>query len=97
MLMIISLQYRARPFRSIKLMFVGDANKGKTTLLHNLTRRGGKMTHYTKINMGMKDKHLSTVGIDLGEYEYSPTTRTKPTITFRTWDFGGQVGGYNNL
>ena len=70
-------------------MFVGEANKGKTTLLHNLTRKGGMMTHYSKINMGVKDKHLSTVGVDLGEYQYSPAK--KPTITFRTWDFGGQV------
>ena len=74
----------------MKLMLVGESNKGKTSLLLNLTRRG-KMTHYKKVGMDFRNmKPLSTVGVDLGEYEYSPHA-TKPPITFMTWDFGGQV------
>ena len=80
--------FRAKPFRHIKLMLVGDANKGKTSLLLNLTKRG-KMIHYTSVEMGLKDP-LSTVGVDLGEFTYSPHA-SKPPITFMTWDFGGQV------
>ncbi len=83
------LHYRAKPFRHIKLMLVGDANKGKTSLLLNLTKNKGKMIHYTSVEMGVKNP-LSTVGVDLGEFTYSPNT-SKPAITFMTWDFGGQV------
>lgn len=74
----------------MKLMLVGDANKGKTSLLLNLTKRG-KMTHFSNVDVGFNDIPLSTVGVELGEYQYSPHTTTKPTITFMTWDFGGQV------
>lgn len=80
---------RAKPFRSIKLMVVGEANKGKTSLLLNLTRRG-RMTNFGRVEMGVNDIPLSTVGVNLGEYKYTPHVN-KPTITFMTWDFGGQV------
>lgn len=74
----------------MKLMFVGQANKGKTSLLLNLTRKAGKMVHYCRVDIGKNDKPLSTPGVDLGEYIYSPHAG-KPAITFMTWDFGGQV------
>ena len=80
---------RARPFRSIKLMLVGEANKGKTSLLVQLTKKG-TMKFYREVERGKNDKPLSTVGVDLGEYTYSPQAN-KPRITFMTWDFGGQV------
>ena len=70
-------------------MFVGQANKGKTSLLLNLTKKG-KMIHYSRIDIGKNEKPLSTVGVELGEYIYSPHAN-KPLITFMTWDFGGQV------
>lgn len=70
-------------------MLVGQANKGKTSLLLNLTKKG-KMVHYSKVDIGTNDKPLSTAGVELGEYIYSPYT-SKPAITFMTWDFGGQV------
>lgn len=70
-------------------MLVGQANKGKTTLLLNLTKKG-RMVHYRKVEIGTNIKPLSTVGVELGEYAYSPAA-SKPIITFMTWDFGGQV------
>lgn len=70
-------------------MLVGQANKGKTSLLLNLTKKG-RMVHYSKVEIGTNVKPLSTVGVELGEYTYSPAAN-KPIITFMTWDFGGQV------
>ena len=68
-------------------MLVGDANKGKTSLLQNLTKKRGKMIHHTARDI----VPLSTVGVDLGEFTFSPPQSNKPPITFMTWDFGGQV------
>lgn len=70
-------------------MLMGNANKGKTSLLLSLTKRG-KMTHLGTVEMGYSDIPLSTVGVQLGEFKYSPHV-SRPTITFMTWDFGGQV------
>ena len=52
----------------------------------------------------MSGEHLSTVGVDLGIWKYTtdrePTHRPvkgtpkKPSVTFYTWDFGGQVHTY---
>lgn len=78
--------YRAQPFHSIKLMLVGEANKGKTSLLLSLA-------NYSKVGIGKNSKPLSTVGVDLGEYKYSPHA-SRPIVTFMTWDFGGQVNSY---
>ena len=83
--------HRARPYRCVKLMLVGEANRGKTSLLLNLTKISkGRMTHFSTVEMGVNDIPLSTVGVDLGEFKYSPHI-SKPVITFMTWDFGGQV------
>lgn len=71
-------------------MFVGDANIGKSSLLLTLTSKGGKMTHFSEVQMLLNNIPLATVGVDLGEYEYSPRPN-KPTVTFMTWDFAGQV------
>lgn len=89
---LVNCMYRAQPFHSIKLMLVGEANKGKTSLLLSLAKRG-KMTHYSKVGIGKNSKPLSTVGVDLGEYKYSPHA-SRPIVTFMTWDFGGQVNSY---
>lgn len=77
----------------MKLMFVGDSNKGKTSLLMALTRRG-KVNHYQDIKLNLNRKPLSTVGVDLGDWEYAKQTTlitAGKKITFMTWDFGGQV------
>ena len=80
---------RSKPCRRIKLMVVGAANKGKTSLLMNLTKKG-KMTRFKEVEVGYNNRPLATVGVDLGDWEYA--TNKKPKVTFMTWDFGGQVG-----
>ena len=72
----------------MKLMVVGAANKGKTSLLLNLVKRG-RIKRFTEVERGVNDLPLSTVGVELGDWEYSHGG--KPKITFMTWDFGGQV------
>ena len=73
----------------MKLMLVGSANAGKTTLLQQLTRKG-KMALRRAVQIGINGRPLSTVGVDLGEWEFSPDM-SSPKVTFMTWDFGGQV------
>ena len=70
-------------------MLVGSANAGKTTLLLQLTKKG-RMVHQRAVQVGINGLPLSTVGVELGQWEYSPT-RSLPVVTFMTWDFGGQV------
>ena len=69
-------------------MVVGEGDKGKTTLLLNLTRKG-KVLRFKEVEMGLSNRPLATVGVDLGDWEYAPGK--KPKVTFMTWDFGGQV------
>lgn len=73
-------------------MFIGNSNVGKTSLLLNLTRKG-KVTRFKEVEKGLNKQPLSTVGVDLGDWEYSTTSR-RPKITFMTWDFGGQEEYY---
>jgi len=72
----------------MKLMIVGGANIGKTSLLIQLVKKG-KMKRFTELEKGFNDRLLSTVGVELGDWEYSQGNR--PKVTFMTWDFGGQV------
>ena len=77
----------------MKLMFVGESNKGKTSLLMALTKKG-RVNHYQDIRLNPNRKPLSTVGVDLGDWEYAKQTNiilAGKKITFMTWDFGGQV------
>ncbi len=83
-----SMLQKSRPYRRIKLMVVGHANKGKTSLLMSMTKRG-KTSRFKPVALGHNNRPLSTVGVDLGDWEYGP--RGKEKITFMTWDFGGQV------
>ena len=69
-------------------MIVGGANIGKTSLLINLVKRG-RMKRFTELEKGRNDRPLSTVGVELGDWEYY--VGSKPKVTFMTWDFGGQV------
>ena len=84
----ITLSSSSRPYRHLKLMVVGGTNIGKTSLLLNLVKKG-KMKHFTEVEKGVNDLPLSTVGVELGNWEYSQGG--KPKVTFMTWDFGGQV------
>lgn len=73
-------------------MFIGNSNVGKTSLLLNLTKKG-KVSRFKEVEKGLNKQPLSTVGVDLGDWEYSPTP-FKPKVTFMTWDFGGQIEYY---
>lgn len=80
----------------MKLMFVGESNKGKTSLLMALTKKG-KVNYYQDVRLNIKSKPLSTVGVDLGDWEYAKQTGillAGKKVTFMTWDFGGQVSIY---
>ena len=73
----------------MKLMLMGASNGGKTTLLLQLKKRG-KNVDQRPVQRGLKGDPLSTVGVELGQWKYSPNL-SSPPITFMTWDFGGQV------
>lgn len=72
-------------------MVVGEGNKGKTSLLLNLTKKG-RIVRFKEIEMSYNHVPLATVGVDLGDWEYAP--RGKNKVTFMTWDFGGQEEYY---
>ena len=78
-------------YRRIKLMVVGEANKGKTSLLLSLTKQGN-MTRFKEVALDRHQQPLATNGVELGDWEYAP--RGKEKVTFMTWDFGGQVRHY---
>jgi small GTP-binding protein len=72
----------------MKLMFVGQGNVGKTTLLKALT---GKVDTKTKV-MGFvtgKGVRKQTDGIEVDEWA------PEDDLTFSTWDFAGQEVYYN--
>ena len=89
----------------MKLMFVGKAGRGKTTLLRRISERGqrGLQENWVLSRMSAEakqyQKDLSTVGIVVSDWTYTKRLLTEHTktqlrnITFMTWDFGGQVGG----
>ena len=79
------------PYHRLKLMIIGNSNVGKTSLLLNLTQKG-KATRFKEVEKGVNKIPLSTVGVDLGDWEYQ--TSKKPKVTFMTWDFGGQEEYY---
>ena len=69
----------ARGFFRMKLMLVGYANRGKTTLVARL--------------QGKEYGDESTVGVDVSEWWYRPSVGRK-TFHFSIWDFGGQEEYY---
>ena len=69
----------AKGFYHMKLMVVGLANRGKTTLV--------------AILQGRDCGDESTVGVDVSEWLYKPS-RGKKTFHFSIWDFGGQEEYY---
>ena len=64
----------ARPSYKIKLMLVGQANRGKTTLVARL--------------QGRDCGNESTVGVDISEWSYKPSWG-KNKFYYSIWDFGG--------
>nr|XP_047128450.1 leucine-rich repeat serine/threonine-protein kinase 1 [Hydra vulgaris] len=94
-----SLHDNALPFPNIKLMFVGNYGKGKTSLLTSLRKKGNgsyqnpdyKFHFFDRITErgGLKKSNLSTVGVDICDWKYG-----KKPIKFSTWDFGGQSEYY---
>ncbi|XP_059175790.1 leucine-rich repeat serine/threonine-protein kinase 1-like isoform X2 [Physella acuta] len=82
-------------YNCMNLMLVGFHKIGKTTLLQKLGEKGkvrSKATHWRdRVNREELRKQgtlLSTVGIDINELVLE--RRTKGSVVFRTWDFGGQ-------
>ena len=77
--------HRSNYYRSIKLFFIGNGERGKTTLLRRL--RSMK-----------EDKHVErTAGIDIETWTSPDSSgrsifkdHRKP-VTFLAWDFAGQV------
>ena len=65
-------------FYRMKLMLVGLANRGKTTLVKCLSGECG---------------NESTVGVEVSEWWYKPSLGCKP-FHFSIWDFGGQEEYY---
>ena len=69
----------AKGFYRMKLMLVGLANRGKTTLVKRL--------------QGKECGNESTVGVDVSEWWFKPSLGKKP-FHFSIWDFGGQQEYY---
>ncbi len=69
----------AKGFYKMKLMLVGQANRGKTTLVARL--------------QGKDCGNESTVGVDVSEWWYKPSLG-KNRFQFSIWDFGGQEEYY---
>lgn len=69
----------AKGFFRMKLMLVGLANRGKTTLVKRL--------------QGKECGNESTVGVDVSEWWFKPSLGKKP-YHFSIWDFGGQQEYY---
>ena len=73
------------PHRTIKLFFIGNGERGKTTLLRRL--RG--LPEEKTVNR--------TEGIDIEDWHYAPSpgklkfSSPKPQVHFLAWDFAGQV------
>ena len=69
----------AKGFYKMKLMLVGQANRGKTTLVARL--------------QGRDCGDESTVGVDVSEWSYKPSLGNKK-FYYSIWDFGGQEEYY---
>ena len=57
MITVITLSLRSAPFRTMKLFFIGEGERGKTTLLHRLRREA------------FVEKIDRTEGIDIEDWE----------------------------
>ena len=75
--------YHKRRFYSMKLMVLGLAKRGKTTLVKRLR---GKEYEHAAVRSG--------VGIEIKEWSFTPNRFTKTSFQFRIWDFTGQEKYY---
>ena len=76
----------AVPYRRIKLMLVGLAGRGKTTLVRQLARK----RHL--------DYNVATNGIEINDWILKPPrsrNRKGPSFVMNTWDFAGQEDFYS--
>jgi Leucine-rich repeat (LRR) protein/GTPase SAR1 family protein len=84
-----------KPYRRMKLMVVGLAKKGKSTLVHRLADHGSfkwrRLFSDTKLHLKAKTRQ-ATVGIDITEMVLQPSKGEG--ITFGVWDFAGQEEYY---
>ena len=92
----------------MKLMVVGKASRGKTTLLKKISEKGqrGREDNVFLSRMNPESrafsKNLATVGIVVSDWTYTKKIHSDQTqtglrnITFMTWDFGGQVSSNHN-
>ena len=79
-------KYRSVSYRTIKLFFIGNGERGKTTLLRRLRSLPN-------------DTPERTTGIDIEEWVYPPkrfgtlkrSQRARNPVQFLAWDFAGQV------
>ena len=78
--------YRSVSYRTIKLFFIGNGERGKTTLLRRLC--------------SLPNEDLErTTGIDIQQWVYplkrfgtlKRSQRAKNAVQFLAWDFAGQV------
>ena len=77
-------------------MLVGRERRGKTTLLKHLMERGQQTENRSLFSRRHDSSRtqLTTVGISLRDWVYKRTSNIIAdikTITYRTWDFAGQV------
>lgn len=83
------LSHRSVNYRTIKLFFIGNGERGKTTLLRRLR---------SLPNEAIKNPERTT-GIDIEEWSYPEPKRVslvrshsgKTPVQFLAWDFAGQV------
>ena len=76
--MLLCSPYRSDYYRSIKLFFVGNGERGKTALLRRL--------------MNIEEHVGRTEGIDIMTWTYPKKKEKKrDPVDFMAWDFAGQV------
>ena len=81
--------YSSKTYRTIKLFFIGEGGRGKTTLKKRLC--------YPSMSAKeIKKDTLSTVGIDIEIWKYKPKKAGKEVVKFLMWDFAGQVSTVTN-